>query len=257
MKNQWLTIIQLDKQLIEWQAVNNKYGKPRAGWIKTLRVALSMSAEQFASRLGLTRGRINQLESAEIHNAVTLRTLNDAANALGCELVYAIVPKGNSTLESIIKTRAQQIAKERVARVAHTMSLEAQSVDANTLKIQKDELTKSLMEHLNKKFWATPDKFSNLAEALYIQMQKNKEMDIPTKKSLKNDPIFINELKECLIQMQKEKNIYEPDLLNKLNDPEYINALKNALIRYQLNNKKQNKQADLLQKLIENLQKKK
>ena len=54
-----------------------------------------------------------------------------------------------------------------------------------------------------------------------------------------------------------EKSINEPDLLNKLNDPEYINALKNALIRYQINNKKQNKQADSLQKLIDNLKKKK
>ena len=257
MKNQWLTIKQLDKQLKEWQAISKKYGKPRAGWIKTLRVALSMSAEQFADRLGLTRGRVNQLEKSEVHDAVTLWSLKEAANALGCELVYAIVPKGSSTLEDIIKTRAEQVAKERVARVAHSMSLEAQSVDADTLKSQKDVLAKSLMEHLNKKFWATPDQFSRLAEAIYIEMQKNKELKIPTQRELRNDPVFINKLKECLVQMQKEKNIHEPDLLNKLKDPEYINALKNALIRYQIDNKKQSKQTDLLQKLIENLQKQK
>src|SRR5688572_12976007 len=122
MKNQWLTIHQLDRQLKEWQVIRNKYGKPRPGWVKTIRTALSMSAEQLATRLGLTRGRITQLESAETLNAVTLRTLEEAANALGCELIYAIVPKGNSTLEGILKTRAEQVAKERVAQVAHTMS---------------------------------------------------------------------------------------------------------------------------------------
>jgi predicted DNA-binding mobile mystery protein A len=257
MKNQWLTINQLDRQLKEWQTVKNKYGQPRAGWIKTLRVALSMSAEQLANRLGLTRGRINQLENAEIHDAATLRALKEAANALGCELIYAIVPKGNSTLENIIKNRASEVAQERIAQVAHSMSLEAQSVDTNTLKIQKDELTKSLAEHLNKKLWESPSRFNNLTEAIYIQMQKNKEMEVPTKKNLQNYSIFISKLKEYLIQMQKENHINEPDLPNKLNDPEYINALKNALIRYQISNKKQNKQTDLLQKLIKNLQKKK
>ncbi|MDR3476862.1 MAG: mobile mystery protein A [Gammaproteobacteria bacterium] len=153
MNKHWLTIKQLDKQLKEWQTVSKQYGVPRAGWVKTLRTALSMSAEQLADRLGLTRSRINQLESAEIHDAVTLRSLKEAANAMECEFVYAIVPKNQSSLEDIIKKRAEQIANERVTRVAHSMSLEAQSVDADILKRQKDELTQSLIENLNKKFW--------------------------------------------------------------------------------------------------------
>lgn len=164
MRNQWLTIKQLDQQLKEWQALGKKYGRPRAGWIKTLRVALSMTAEQFANRLGLTRGRINQLEKAEIHDAVTLRALKEAANALNCELIYVVVPKENLTLESIIKTRAEQVANERVARVAHSMSLEEQTVGVDTLKFQKDEIVKSLMEHLNKKFWNSTEKQNELAK---------------------------------------------------------------------------------------------
>lgn len=147
-------IKQLDKQLKEWQSVSIKYGRPRAGWVKAVRTALSMSMEQLAGRLGLTRARIAQLEKAEIHDAVTLRTLREAANVMECEFVYAIVPKDRSTLEDILKTRAEQIAKERVARVAHSMSLESQSVEADNLENQKEELAKSLMEHLNKKFWS-------------------------------------------------------------------------------------------------------
>jgi predicted DNA-binding mobile mystery protein A len=174
MKNQWLAIIQLDKQLKEWQTINKKYGMPRAGWIKTLRVALSMSVEQLASRLGLTRGRINQLENAEVHDAVTLRTLKEAANAMGCELIYAVVPKGNSTLEDIINKRAAEVAQERIARVAHSMSLEAQSVDAEILNIQKDELFKNLVDHLNKKLWTTlDDKKQDKQHDLFQKLIKN------------------------------------------------------------------------------------
>lgn len=175
MNSRWLTIKQLDQQLQEWQAVSKKYGVPRAGWVKTVRTALSMSAEQLANRLGLTRSRITQLENAEIHDAVTLRTLKDAANAMGCEFVYAIVPKNQMTLEDIIRKRAEQIAKERVTRTAHSMSLEAQSVGTYILKKQKDDLTESLMKHLNKKFWLTPD-----------SSDKNNSKSIRFKKLIKN-----------------------------------------------------------------------
>lgn len=173
MSNKWLAIKQLDRQLKEWQAVSNKYGKPRAGWVKTLREALSMSAEQLANRLGLSRARIVQLENAEVYDAVTLRTLKEAANAMECEFVYAIVPKGSSTLEGIIKARADQIASERISRVAHTMALEKQSLDSDSLNDQKSDLFKNILEHLNKKLWATldsdhtdNDKFKKLIENL-------------------------------------------------------------------------------------------
>jgi len=154
MDARWFAIKQLDSQLKEWQSVSSKYNRPRAGWVKTLRTVLSMSAEQLANRLGLTRSRIIQLEKAEVHDAITLRTLRETANALECEFVYALVPKGHSTLEGIIEKRAEQIAKERVGRVAHTMSLESQSVDPAILKEQTNALAKDLVEHLDKKFWA-------------------------------------------------------------------------------------------------------
>lgn len=154
MDTKWLTIRQLDKRLKGFQALSSKSPRPKLGWIKTLRNALSMSGQQLADRLGVMRSRVNQLENAEIHDAITLRTLKAAADALGCELVYAIVPKNNSSLEHLIERQAQQIAKERVKNVAHSMSLEAQSVDAASLKKQQEEITKYLVEHLNKKLWA-------------------------------------------------------------------------------------------------------
>jgi predicted DNA-binding mobile mystery protein A len=170
MNNQWLMIKQMDKQLKEWQEIGKKYGAPRMGWIKTLRTALSMTVEQLATRLNLSRARIAQLENAEINDAVTLRSLREAANAMDCELIYAIVPKNHSTLESIIKARAAQVAKERVARVAHSMSLEAQSVDEGLLKKQEGELSNLLTIRLNKKLWSahkkTPLKVKKIIEHL-------------------------------------------------------------------------------------------
>lgn len=161
MKNQWLIIKQLDAQLREWKSVSKKFGRPRLGWVKTVRLALNMSAAQLADRLNLTRSRINQLENAEIHDAVTLRTLKEVANAMECELVYAIVPK-HSTVENIIKARSEAIAQAMVKRVAHSMSLEAQTVNTDMLKQQKEELAKKLRAELNKKFWAEDTRVSSV-----------------------------------------------------------------------------------------------
>lgn len=173
MNTYWLTIKQLDKQLKEWQTISNKYGRPRSGWVKTLREALSMSVEQLAQRLGLTRARISQLENAEIDDAVTLRTLKETANAMECEFVYAIVPKGNSSLEKIIKTRAEKIANERITRVAHSMALEQQALDENILKDQRIELAKSLAENLNKKLWSDKEIINLSANEIPKNNRKN------------------------------------------------------------------------------------
>jgi len=173
MNDRWLTIKQLDRQLKEWQAVCRQYGRPRVGWVRTLRAALNMSAEQLANRLGLTRSRITQLENAEIHDAVTIRTMKEVANAMECEFVYAIVPKNNSSLEAIIKARAEQVANEKVNRVAHSMSLEAQSVDNEALKMQKNELTEKLTTRLNKKLWAELKNQNKSAEDVLKKLIQN------------------------------------------------------------------------------------
>ena len=150
---QWLTIKQLDQQLKEWRMLSNHSQRPKVGWVKTLRTALNMSVMQIAKNLGVKRGRITQLENAEATGGVTVRALKEAANAMDCEFVYAIVPKNFSTLEEMIKARAKQVATERVASVAHSMALEAQSVDQKYLKLQCDELTKNLIENFNKSLW--------------------------------------------------------------------------------------------------------
>lgn len=153
MNTQWLRIKQLDKQLEEWRQVSRKYGRPRDGWIKTIRVALGMSSTQLGLRLGVGRARISQLEQAESRGLVTLHTLNKAAEAMGCEFVYAIVPKIQPTLKDIIESRAEQIAAEHIKKVAHSMSLENQSVSKDFQHTQKEEFLKKLLNYLNKQLW--------------------------------------------------------------------------------------------------------
>lgn len=56
------------------------------------------------------------------------------------------------------------------------MALESQSVDRDMLKLQKDELVKNLMQHLNKKFLAAdkPKKQTDLRKTLINNLKKKK-----------------------------------------------------------------------------------
>lgn len=136
-----------------WQATNQQYPRPRDGWIKTIREALKMTAEQLGNRMGVSRGRIVQLEKAEVEDAVTLRSLREAASAMECELVYAIVPKGDDALEDIIERQARRIIRERLSAVAHSMALEGQDIDQAVIAQWQETLVEELAEKINKKLW--------------------------------------------------------------------------------------------------------
>ncbi|HEU5281590.1 MAG TPA: mobile mystery protein A [Gammaproteobacteria bacterium] len=180
MSNHRLTIKQLDRQLKAWRALSVQYGRPKAGWVKTLREALCMTAEQLGTRLGVTRGRVAQLEDAEINDAVTLRALKNAAHAMGCELVYAIVPKKQTSLEALIRAQIERFVDERVGSVHHTMLLENQALDAMSQTEQKQYFIEQLERHLSKDIW------ENLDSSVDKDVKKRKHLMNALKKILQN-----------------------------------------------------------------------
>jgi predicted DNA-binding mobile mystery protein A len=66
---------------------------PPEGWVRHLRDALGMNTRQLAARLGTSRQAVLGLESRERRGAITLDTLGRAADALGCELRYVLIPR--------------------------------------------------------------------------------------------------------------------------------------------------------------------
>lgn len=154
MKKQQLALRQLDKQLAAWQQVR-LFFQPAKGWIHTLRKVLGMTTKQLAHRLSVDRSRIIKLESAEIEDAVTLRTLREAANALNCDLVYGFIPR--VPLQDWLKQQAELISEKHLRTVSHSMSLEAQTVSSQEEKIQKEEIMTALLQGSFKKLWEKND----------------------------------------------------------------------------------------------------
>jgi predicted DNA-binding mobile mystery protein A len=120
-----------------------KSPRPPKGWLRAIRNALGMTTAQFARRLGVSQPRIVELEQSEGSGSVTLNTLQRAAEALGCRLVYVLVPE--RPLAETVRDRAELIAERQLASVEHTMRLEDQAVPGR--KAGK-ELRRRLIEDL-------------------------------------------------------------------------------------------------------------
>jgi predicted DNA-binding mobile mystery protein A len=121
-----LRLTQLDRTLKPYRAAG-KILRPSKGWIRAIRQALGVSSGELARRLGTSRQLPLQLEKGEAADSITLRSLRSVANALDCDLVYALVPRADS-MQALIEDRARAEAKRRVLKVEHAMALEDQAV---------------------------------------------------------------------------------------------------------------------------------
>jgi len=90
-----------------------------------------MSSGQLAARMGRSQPSVSQLESSEVDDRITLASLRRAADALDCDLVYALVPR--ATLEDTVRKRARSLARRDIASIDQTMRLEGQSLTADEL----------------------------------------------------------------------------------------------------------------------------
>ncbi len=113
---------------------------PRSGWIRAIRDALGMSTNELAQRVGLSKGRISQIERAERERSLTLHTLERVAAALDCRVEYVLVP--HRPLEDMVWEQARAKATEEIAAVDHTMALEDQRPDPESARPRIDELVR-------------------------------------------------------------------------------------------------------------------
>jgi predicted DNA-binding mobile mystery protein A len=141
----------LDKRLDRLKPVGS-FKAPPKGWSKAIRMALGMTGSQFAKRLGVSQQSAVALERSEANGKIQIETLRRAAEALDCTLVYALVPK--TSLEQNINDRARKRALEHLARVSHTMKLEAQETGESELEERiQDYIQNDLTE---REVWKEP-----------------------------------------------------------------------------------------------------
>jgi predicted DNA-binding mobile mystery protein A len=141
---------QLDAVLTHWRTSALPV-RPPSGWIKAIRESLGMPAAYLAKRLGIVQSTVHRFEISEAEDSITLGSLRRVAEALGCELQYALVPK--KTIAQTLDEQAKKVARERMAAIAHSMALEAQSTSKEALETQTKEMSTSLRQGSRRELW--------------------------------------------------------------------------------------------------------
>ena len=131
-----LRLEQLSKRLNAFVQVKRVL-RPRRGWLRAVREATGTSLRQIAEKMRATPQLVASLEKSEANNRITLHSLQAAARAMDCELVYAIVPK-SGTLRELVQNRARREADQQVRAVEHSMMLENQAVGGVDKKIAEE-----------------------------------------------------------------------------------------------------------------------
>jgi len=146
-----LRIQQLEDSLAPFRAASAA-AMPRRGWIRAIREALGMSSAQLGAKLEVAPQSIEDIQKSEVSGAIKLETLRKLANAMGCQLVYAIVPL--KPLEEIRRDQAIEVARKTLKRVSHSMQLEAQGLGEKEEQRALDREVEKLLAGSARRLWS-------------------------------------------------------------------------------------------------------
>lgn len=142
---------QLDERLEKVRDLSSLEAPPD-GWIRTLRQAFGMTTEQLASRMKVTRQAVLQLEAAERNKTATWTSLKKAADAMDCEVVFAVIPRGS--LGQVLLRQGRKQAERHLRRISHSMKLDAHAVGPAEQERQVEELASHLASERSRALWA-------------------------------------------------------------------------------------------------------
>ncbi len=118
----------LDQQVQTIQVAQKTIRQPAKGWLRAVRDAVGLTRSAVAASLGISRQAYTNLEIAEANQVITLKSLQRAADAMGCDVVYFLVPRAaaGGTFTSLALTRDPALRQLR--QTEHSMALEGQAV---------------------------------------------------------------------------------------------------------------------------------
>lgn len=143
---------QLDRTLSKLKEVPQV--RPEQGWIRTVREILGMTQMQLASRMSVTPPTLNRMEKAETSGSTTLKSLDRAASALNCKVVYFLVPESGSFTD-LMDRQAKATARKAVELASANMNLEGQEVDDEVREMQIQQLADEFVRCADKRIWET------------------------------------------------------------------------------------------------------
>lgn len=117
----------LDRKLPQL-AVGTAGQKPSQGWLRAIRTAIGATQQQVASKLGVTRASYADFEKAEQRGTISLHSLEKAAQAIDCSLVYFLVPNAGVADSFEALAERHDPRRKHLRAAEHSMALEDQAV---------------------------------------------------------------------------------------------------------------------------------
>lgn|GEM_PF-6848800 len=122
--------------------------------MRLLRNALEMRQEDLGDRLKVSAQAVGALERREAEGTVTLAALRQAADALGAELYYVLLPR--QPIEAQLEARIDRVARFLAGQVHHSMRMEDQATDPPELQERIREI-KDQLRLMPSLLWTLPD----------------------------------------------------------------------------------------------------
>ena len=94
----------LDKELKYYQWAGREK-KPTQGLLRAVRHALGVPVAEMLRKLEMSPSVLFRLEQSERRGTISLNGAGELAQAMGCQLIYAVVPRDGKTLEELAEKR--------------------------------------------------------------------------------------------------------------------------------------------------------
>lgn len=145
-----LQIEQLDRKLKSYSKLASF--TPSRGWIYATRTALGMSLDQLGKKMGVSAQAVKGFEQREQAGTISVKNLNDVAEALNLKLTYGFSSPGKS-LEKMIESGSRSLAEKIILRTHRTMQLENQANSKMRLKKAIKERANMIIDKNIKYLW--------------------------------------------------------------------------------------------------------
>ncbi len=129
---------ELDEIALAFRLCKGKGQRPE-GWMRAVRQAIGVPVVELGRRMGVAKGQVLRLEESEQRGHVRISTLRRAAEAMGCELVYALVPSEGKLASMAEAQRAEDEAK-REGEVALRRARRRQGPPGETIRQEAERL---------------------------------------------------------------------------------------------------------------------
>jgi hypothetical protein len=94
----------LDKEMRCYRLAGREK-EPTGGLLRAVREGLRIPVKEIEEKLGVGRSAVFDLEEREETGSIMLRSLERMAKAMGCKVVYGVVPLNGKTLEALAEER--------------------------------------------------------------------------------------------------------------------------------------------------------